>query len=89
VRLVRESRASAHARGMAVEPEGGVSDLRYTLQWRRHLRWRTAKSYDAEREDFDVIEHVMGQLARQHPRFEFRILLMPANVLAAQVRRAA
>jgi len=66
-----------------------VSDLRYTLQYRRQLRWKTAKSYDAEREDFDVVEHVMGQLARQHPRFEFRILLMPANVLAAQVGRAS
>ena len=66
-----------------------MSDLRYTLQWRRQFRWKTAKAYDADREDFRVVEHVMHALARQHPRFEFRILLMPANVLAAQVRRAA
>lgn len=65
-----------------------VSDLRYSLQYRnaRGFRWKTAKSYDAEAQEFRVVEHVMQSLARQHPRMAFRVIEMPFNVLAVEAR---
>lgn len=64
-----------------------MPELRYTLQYRKGLRrWRTAKSYYADQEEFRVVERVMEMLARQHPRMAFRVVEMPYNVLAAEAR---
>jgi len=59
--------------------------MHYTLQYcrARSFRWRVAKAYDTEREEFRVVEHVMHSLAKSHPRLAFRIILQPGNVLAA------
>jgi len=64
-----------------------MPDLRYTLQFLRprELRWRTARSYGAEREDWRVVLHTMGLAARKWPAWSWRIVLMPFNVLAASV----
>lgn len=55
--------------------------LRYSIQYRRagtRERWRTAKSYPADREDYAVVARTI-----EHPRFEFQLLEMPFNWLAA------
>ena len=65
-----------------------VGELRFSLQYRgrRSFRWRVAKSYDAEEQDFRVVERVMEMLAREHSSMEFRVVEMPWNMLAAEVR---
>lgn len=66
-----------------------MSDLRYSLQAARGWRYRVVKSYDADDEDYRVIQMVLVKLARQHPRIKFRIVEMPWNVLADTPHTAA
>ena len=56
--------------------------LRYTLQRRDGAHWQTAKAFTPERIEFRVLERMM-HLVKAEKGGDWRILLMPFNVLAA------
>ena len=62
-----------------------MSDLRYALQSRVGRRWRTAKTFTPERLEFRVLEK-MAQIMQRERGGEWRVLLMPFNVLAVSVQ---
>ena len=58
--------------------------MRYALQVRRSpRRWRTVKSYQPEQEEFRVLERVVFLAASKFAK-DFRLLIMPANVVAVR-----
>lgn len=59
-----------------------TAQLRYALQHREGLRWRTVRAFTPERQEFRVVEKMMEIAARQHGGV-WRVLLTPFNVLAA------
>ena len=58
-----------------------IPALRYTLQLRHGLRWRTVKTYRPGDEEFRVLDRVVFLLAGKAKK-PARLLLMPFNVLA-------
>lgn len=62
----------------AREPRTG---LRYTLQVKDGLRWRTVKSYRPEVHDFRILERMVFLGANKWDR-RVRLLLMPYNIVA-------